>query len=57
VTADDADALVEAMVRAAEAGLDETARSRRAARAGRCSVEAFATDLHRAATLARDAPA
>lgn len=57
VAADDADALVEAMVDASKAGLDEAARSRRAARAGRCSVEAFAADLHRAATLACDAPA
>jgi glycosyltransferase involved in cell wall biosynthesis len=57
VAADDADALVEAMVDASKAGLDEAARSRRAARAGRCSVEAFAADIHRAATLARDAPA
>jgi glycosyltransferase involved in cell wall biosynthesis len=57
VPADDPDALAEAMTGASRAGLDEAARSHRAARAGRCSVDSFAVDIHRAAVLALEAPA
>jgi glycosyltransferase involved in cell wall biosynthesis len=56
VPADDASALVRAMVDASRAGLDDADRSRRAARAARCSVDAFAKDIHRAVRLALEGP-
>jgi glycosyltransferase involved in cell wall biosynthesis len=57
VPADDPEALLAAMTGASLAGLDEAARSRRAARAGRCSVDSFAADIHRAAVMALEEPA
>lgn len=57
VPTDDAEALIEAMIRASATSMDDAARAQRAARAGLCSANAFAADIHRAAALALDAPA
>jgi glycosyltransferase involved in cell wall biosynthesis len=56
VPADHQVALIDAMVAASGVEMDGPARSRRATRAGRCSPDAFATDIRRAAALALEAP-
>lgn len=52
VPADQPEALARAMAEVDPADLRPEARARRAARAGECSVDAFAADIHRAASMA-----